>query len=57
MLALDAVVIHVTAELVPPHYGLINFTINKRQFRNVVLTMGLLFLITVTIRVINIVTS
>ena len=56
-MALDAVVLNATAQLVPPHYGLINFTINKRQFQNILLTIGLLFLITVTIEVINIVTS
>ena len=49
LLALDAVILNAADQLVLPHYGSINFTINKRHLRNVLLTMGLLFLITVII--------
>jgi hypothetical protein len=54
---LDALLLLITAELVSPHYGLTNSTINKKKLRNVALTMSLLFLLTVAIDIINIIIS
>jgi hypothetical protein len=53
----DAIILLIIAELASPQYGLTNLTINKKKLRNAALTTGLLFLVTVVIRIINIITS
>ena len=53
-LAVGAIILLITAELASPYYGLTNLTINKKQLRNAAQTMGLLFLLTVAINIINI---
>ena len=57
LLVLGAVILLITAELESPYYGLTNLTINKKKLKNVALTMGLLFIVTVGIRIINIITG
>jgi hypothetical protein len=57
LLVVGAIVLLITAELASPHYGLTNLTINKKKLRNGALLMGLLFLLTVAIRIVNIITS
>jgi hypothetical protein len=57
LLTVDAIILLIIAELASPHYGLTNLTINKKKLRNAALTTSLLFLVTVAIRIINIITS
>jgi hypothetical protein len=57
LLAVGAIILLITAELASPHYGLTNLTINKKKLRNAALTMSLLFLLTVAIKIISIITS
>ena len=56
-LAVTAIILLITAELIPPHYGQTNILINKKRLKNVALTTSILFLITVAIRIIGIITS
>ena len=55
LLALGAIVFFITAELVSPRYGLTNSTVNRKRLRTIAYTIGVLFLITVAIRVTGIV--
>jgi hypothetical protein len=55
LLAVGAIILLITAELESPYYGLTNLTINKKKLRNAALTIGLLFLLTVAIKIINII--
>ena len=56
-LAVTAIILLVTSELISPSYGKTNLIINKKKLRNVALTVSTLFLITVAIRIINIIIS
>jgi len=56
-LAVTAIILLITSEFISPYYGRINLLISKRRLRNIALTMGILFLITVAIRIYNIITS
>lgn len=56
-LAVTAVILLVTSELISPYYGKTKFPINKQRLRNVALTVSILFLITVAIRIYGIITS
>jgi hypothetical protein len=56
-LAVTAIVLLITSELISSYYGRTNILINKKRLRNVALTMGILFLITVAIRIYSIITS
>ncbi|HEY4675339.1 MAG TPA: hypothetical protein VIH48_04710 [Candidatus Bathyarchaeia archaeon] len=55
-LAVSAVIILVTSEVVSPRYGRINILINRKRLRNVALGVGVLFLVTVLIRIYGIIT-
>ncbi|TRZ53359.1 MAG: hypothetical protein D4S01_01485 [Dehalococcoidia bacterium] len=46
-LAITAIILLVTSELISPHYGKTNLVIEKKRLRNVALTISTLFLITV----------
>jgi hypothetical protein len=56
-LAITATILLITSELISPHYGKTSLLINKKRLRNVALIMGILFLITVAIRIYGIITS
>jgi len=56
-LAVTSIILLVTSELVSPYYGKTNLLINKKRLKNAALTMGILFLITVVIRIFGIITS
>ena len=56
-LAVTAIILLITSELISPYYGKTNLLINKKRLRNVALTMSILFLITVAIRIYEIITS
>lgn len=56
-LAVTAIILLVTAELVSPYYGQKNLLINKKKLQRAALTTGILFLITVAIRIISIIST
>ncbi|MFZ0965878.1 MAG: hypothetical protein WAN82_04560, partial [Candidatus Bathyarchaeia archaeon] len=56
-LAVTAIILLITSELISPYYGKTNIRINKKRLRNVALTVSTLFLITVAIRIATIIIS
>jgi hypothetical protein len=54
-LAVASIILLATAELISPYYGHLNLLIDKKKLRKVALLMGMIFLLTVAIRVISIV--
>jgi hypothetical protein len=56
-LAVTAIILLITSELISPYYGKTKLLINKKRLRNVALAVSTLFLITVTIRIVNIIIS
>jgi len=54
-LAVTAIILLVTSELISPHYGKTNLLIKKKVLRNVAFTISILFLITVIIRIYEII--
>jgi len=56
-LAVTAIILLITSELISPYYGKTNILINKKRLRNVSLIVSTLFLITVAIRIATIITS
>ena len=53
-LAITAIILLITSELTSPHYGKTNILINKKKLKNTAITISTLFLMTVAIRIINI---
>jgi hypothetical protein len=53
LLTVGAISLLIMAELTSSHYVLTNLTINKKKLRTAALTIGILFLITVVIRIIG----
>lgn len=51
VLAVTAIVLLVTSEILSPYYGTVNLKINKKKLRNAALTTSILFLATVAIRI------
>lgn len=56
-LAVTAIILLVTAELISPYYGKTNLVIEKRRLRQTALLLGILFMITVMIRIYGIIIS
>jgi hypothetical protein len=56
-LAVTAIILLVTSELLSPYYGKTNLTINKKRLRNVALASSTLFLVTVAIKIVTIIIS
>jgi hypothetical protein len=56
-LAVTAIILLITSELISPYYGKTNIVINKKRLRNVALIVSTLFLITVAIRIATIIIS
>ena len=57
LLAVTAIILLITSELASPCYGKTNLIINKKRLRNIALAFSILFLITVAIRIADIITS
>ena len=57
LLAVTAIILLITSELVSPYYGRTNLIINKKRLRNTALAFSIVFLITVAIRIFSIITS
>ena len=56
-LAVTAIILLATAELISPYYGRTNLVIEKKRLKQAALLLGVLFLITVAIRIYGIITS
>jgi hypothetical protein len=56
-LAVTAIILLITSELISPYHGKTSLLINKKRLRNVALIMSIMFLITVAIRIYEIITS
>jgi len=54
-LAITAIILLITAELISPYYGQTNLFIEKGRLRKVALTLGILFLLTVLIRIFEVI--
>ena len=54
-LAVTAIILLVTSELISPYYGKTNLLINKKRLKNTALAASTLFLVTVAIRVVSII--
>ena len=53
LLAVAAIVLLITSELLSPYYGKTSLKINRKRLRNAALTASLLFIATVAIRIIS----
>jgi len=53
-LAVTAIILLITAELISPYYGQTNLHIKKGRLRTAALTFGILFLLSVIIRIFQI---
>jgi len=56
-LAVTAIILLITSEMLSPYYGKINIYINKKRLKNTALAVSMAFLFTVGVRIINILTS
>jgi len=56
-IAVTAIILLVTSELLSPYYGRTSIVVNKKRLRMVALSLGILFMITVFIRVYEILFS
>ena len=56
-LAVTAIILLATSELLSPHYGKTSILIENRRLRTVALTVGLLFMFTLFIRIYLIIVS
>jgi hypothetical protein len=55
LLAVTAIILLITSELLLPYYGRVNILINKKKLKNTAITVSILFLITVAIRITTII--
>jgi hypothetical protein len=55
-LAVTATILLMTSELISPYYGKTGLLINKKRLRNVALMTSIMFLVTVAIRIVGIIT-
>jgi len=56
-LAVTAIILLATSELISPHYGQTNVIIEKRRLRQAALILGILFMLTVMMRILGIIIS
>jgi hypothetical protein len=54
LLAMCAVVLLVTSELLSPHYGRTGIKINRNKLKNTAIAFSILFLATVALKIVNI---
>jgi hypothetical protein len=54
-LAITAIILLVTSELISPYYGKTKLIINEKNLRNTALVVSTLFLITVAVRIVTII--
>jgi hypothetical protein len=57
LLAITAIILLITAELLSQYYGKINILINRKKLKSISILFSILFLGTVVIRIISIIMS
>lgn len=57
LLAITAIVLLITSEMLSPYYGKINIQMNRKRLRNSALAFSVLFIATVAIRIFGIITK
>jgi len=57
LIAVTAIILLVTSELLSPQYGRTSITINKKRLRTAALSLGILFVLTLSIHVYEILFS
>jgi hypothetical protein len=55
LLAITAIILLITSELLSPYYERINILVNKKRLKNTALMVSVLFLATVAIRIASII--
>lgn len=55
LLAVTAIILLVTSELLSPSYGNTSMRINNKRLRNAAVVVSILFLVTLAIRIVNII--
>lgn len=55
VLAVTAIILLITSELLSPYYGTAALKINKKRLKNAAITTSILFLVTVAIRIATII--
>ena len=55
LLAIIAIILLITSEMLSSYYGKVNILINKKKLKNTAITISTLFLITVAIRIAGII--
>lgn len=55
LLAITAIILLVTSEMLSPYHGKANILINKKKLKNTAIAVSILFLATVAIRIISII--
>jgi hypothetical protein len=57
LLAITAIVLLITSEMLSPYYGRINIQMSRKRLRNSALAFSALFIVTVAIRIFGIITK
>jgi hypothetical protein len=57
LLAITAIILLITSELLSAYYGKINILINRKKLKNTSILFSVLFLATVAIRILSIIIS
>jgi len=57
LLAITAIVLLITSEMLSPYYGRINIQMSRKRLRNSALAFSALFIATVAIRIFGIITK
>jgi hypothetical protein len=55
LLAITAIILLITSEMLSPYHGKINIRINRKKLKNAAFAVSILFLATVAIRIISII--
>jgi hypothetical protein len=55
LLAITAIILMITSQLLNPYYGKVNLKINRARLRNSALATSILFLATVALKIISII--
>lgn len=55
--AITAIILLITSELLSPYYGKVNIRVNKKRLKNSAIAFSIIFLVTVAIRIANIILS
>lgn len=56
-LAVTSIILLATSELLSPYYGQTNLLINRKRLKQISLVLGMLFLLTVAIRIYGIIVT